>query len=275
MPPRPLSDSGSIKMFLFANSGWGKTRLLGSSPGGGLIIRPPVDYVDSIMPVDKKNWQEWVVHDWSESDDIFEYLRHARARTHPWVWLDSISAWQDIGLDDLWETIILENPKRKRYGLDKGDYWINMQRLGRLVRDLATLSDSGAFNLGITAWPKELSPNPEDPEADEKQMPFVQGKNMAMKICGYTNIVAYGDMTKKGTRQLHFMETERHYAKCQFDNVAGPGSVQSMAYKMSNPTMPKIVEMIAKSGGISDEPRSRATRKSTGRRTVVRNRKAK
>lgn len=266
MPPRPLTDSGSIKIFLFAPYGWGKTRLLGTSPGKGLIIRPPVDYVDSMNQDDKKRFKQWVVHDWSEMDDVEMHLRHEGKDLYDWVWFDSISAFQDIGLDDLWDTIIIEKPHRKRYGLDKGDYWINMQRIGRWVRNVATISDAGDFHFGITAWPAELPPSPEDPEAEKKQMPWVQGKNMATKIAGYSNIVAFGDYTKKGSRIVHFRESERCYAKCQFDTRNGPGTVSGMGYKMLSPTMPKIIDMVKKSGGLSETTR----RSKPQRRTRVR-----
>jgi hypothetical protein len=165
-------------------------------------------------------------------EEVYEHCRHEGGELYDWVWLDSISSYQDIGLDDLWETIIIEKPARKRYGLDKGDYWINMQRLGRWVRDMATLSDTGAFNFGITAWPAELSPSPEDEEIDRKMMPWVQGKNMAMKVCGYSNVVAFGSVTSKGTRRLQLNETEHIYAKDQFD-MTDKGF-------MLNPTIPKI-----------------------------------
>jgi hypothetical protein len=237
MPPVPLTESGSIKMMVVAPSGWGKTRLAGTSPGCALFVRPPVDYIDSILPQDKPRHQQWVARDWTAMEDIYEHLRHEGAELYNWVWFDSISAYQDIGLDDLWQTIIDEKPHRKLYGLDKGDYWINMQRLGRWVRDVATLSDSGAFNFGITAWPAELSPSPEDAEVEQKMMPWVQGKNMAMKMCGYTNIVAFGTVTSRGTRRLQLNETEHIYAKDQFDLTA-------KGY-MLDPTIPKIEQLVA------------------------------
>jgi hypothetical protein len=256
MPAVPLTDSKSIKMFLVAASGWGKTRLAGTSPGRALFIRPPVDYIDSINPEDKLRHKQWVVRDWTAMEDVYEHCRHEGAEQYDWVWFDSISSYQDIGLDDLWETIIVEKPARKRYGLDKGDYWINMQRLGRWVRDMATLSDTGAFNLGITAWPAELSPSPEDDEIDRKMMPWVQGKNMAMKVCGYTNIVAFGTVTPKGTRRLQLNETEHIYAKDQFDST-------DKGY-MLDPTMPKLVEAINKKRAVQNgRPRRKVNRRVT------------
>lgn len=259
MPPRPLGSGRGIKILVFAPSGWGKTRLAGTSSGKALFIRPPVDYTESILPADQERHEEWVVPDWTAMEEVFEHLRHEGHEKYDWVWFDSISAYQDIGLDDLWETIIIEKPSRKRYGLDKGDYWINMQRLGRWVRDVAALSDTGAFNFGITAWPAELSPSPEDAEIPEKMMPWVQGRNMAMKMCGYVNIVAFGYQTPKGTRVLQFNESERVYAKDQFDMFSN--------YKLLNPTIPKI-EAAVKAKRPQRVARKRTTKRRAKRATT-------
>lgn len=254
MPPRPLSASKSTKLLVFADSGWGKTRLAGTSPGKVGFIRPPVEFTDSILPADRDRCVEWVASDYSDLEDVHEEVRMAPPMTYDWIWFDSASGWQDIGLDDLWETIITENPKRARYGMDKGDYWINMQRIGRWVRDMVKLADKGYFNFGITAWPKELAPSPDDPERIEKLMPFIQGKNMASKFCGYMNVVAFGDFTDKGNRVLRFMENERYYAKTQFDQVGGPGTFQDKNYTLIHPTIPKLDEMIKRSRGSKAKP---------------------
>lgn len=269
MPPRPLTASRSIKCMVFADSGWGKTRLAGTSTGKVGFIRPPVEFTDSVLPNDRPRCSEWIASNYSDLEDIHEELRMAAPKEiADWIWFDSASGWQDVGLDDLWETIITENPKRARYGMDKGDYWINMQRIGRWVRDMVSLADKGYFNFGMTAWPKELSPSPDDPERVEKLMPFIQGKNMAQKFCGYMNVVAFGDFTPKGTRVLRFMETERYYAKTQFDQVGGPGTFQEKKYTLLNPTIPKLEELIKKSRGSVPTKATAAKKKATTKRPV-------
>lgn len=232
MPPTSLTDGKSIKMVVSAASGWGKTRLAGTSSGTALFVRPPVDYVDSILPEDKARHKQWVVTDWAAMEDCQEHLRHEGSKLYSWVWLDSISSFQDIGLDDLWDTIITEKPHRKRYGLDKGDYWINMQRMGRWIRNMVALSNAGKFNFGITATIADMQPS-EDEERPRKLMPFIQGKNMAPKVCAYTNVVAFGDLTDKGNRILRLQSTDRYFAKDQFDMFPN--------YRLLNPTMPKII----------------------------------
>lgn len=262
MPIRDMRPGRSIKMLVFADSGWGKTRLASTSKGKILFVRPPVDHMASIKPADQRRCKEWVVHDWSEAEEVFETLRHAKrgsADSFDWVWFDSISAYQEIGLDDLWDTIITEKPARKRYGLDKGDYWINMQRLGRWTRDMVTLSDSGSFHFGVTSWIADMAPS-EDEEKPRKLMPWVQGKNMAMKVCGYMNIVAFGDYTQKGTRCLRFMESERFLAKDQFDMFP--------KYVLLDPTMPKIEEAVARQNGVALRSKAQTTRRSRRRKVA-------
>lgn len=182
--------------------------------------------------------------------------------------VDSISLWQEIGLDDIWQTVITEKPHRARYGLDKAEYGINMHRLGKWVRDMVGMADAGEFNFGITAHPRDL-PSGEGEDADEKMMPYVQGVNMATKICGYMNVVAYYGLTKKGTRCLYTQGTDNHYAKDQFDAFGEKGT-------LLNPTMPKIIEAIeAQRPKQAAKKRTAATKKPAAKRrraTTIRKR---
>lgn len=222
-------------MFLFADPGWGKTRFAGTSPGRVLIIRPPFEHVDAILPRDRSRVREEVVDDWDGMNVIKDRLR-AEGQKYDWVWFDSISGFQDAGLDDLWQTVITEKPHRARYGLDQAEYGINMMRLGQWVRDIVALSDTGMFNFGMTAWPAELQES-QDPMRVKRLMPWVQGKNMSSKMCGYMNVVAFGDYTDKGTRILRTSGTDRYFAKDQFDSLQPKGT-------LLEPTMPKLLAKI-------------------------------
>jgi hypothetical protein len=270
MTPQPLAASKKIKIAVFADPGWGKTRFLATSPGRVLIIRPPFEQIDAILPGDWNRCDEEIVRSWDDMEQVFEMLRHGGKKKYDWVWLDSISGFQDAGLDDLWETIIADKPARKRYGLDQGDYGVNMFRLAQWVRDIASLSDQGFFNFGITAWPSELLVS-DDEEVSKKLMPWVQGKNMANKVCGYMKIVAFGEILPKGTRVLRFEATERYYAKDSFDMF--PDN------KLLRPTMDKVqaaAEASLKKKAAARPKRAvvnKSSRKSTTRRVKVRSSK--
>jgi hypothetical protein len=220
-------------LFLYGPPGCGKTRLVGSGGGGTLIVRPYTDHTDSVRT---PGVEEWEVKDWAEMFNVHEFLRHEGAKHYNWVWLDSISLFQDAGLDDIWDGVTAKYPHRKEYSLDKGEYGINMWRLQSWVRDIVGIQ---GLNFGITAHPEYL----ENPITGKtKLMPYVQGKNMSTKIQGYCNIVAYLEVvidknTKEPRRVLRFRGTEDYEAKDQYD--AFPSG------RLVDPTMPKIEEAIA------------------------------
>jgi hypothetical protein len=231
MTPQPLSSSNKIKIIVAADPGWGKTRLAGTSPGRVLLVRPGFEQIEAILPGDWGRCKQEIVGTWDDMDQVFEMLRAEGKKKFDWVWLDSISGFQDAGLDDIWETVVFEKPSRKRYGLDKPEYGVNMFRLAQWVRDIASLSDNGDFHFGITAWPAQLTVS-DDEEVVQKLMPWVQGKNMSNKVCGYMKIVAFGEIMPKGTRVLRFAATDRYYAKDTFDMFPD--------YKLQRPTMKAI-----------------------------------
>jgi hypothetical protein len=238
--------SKTLSICVYADPGVGKTVLVGTCaelPGknGGkakvLIIRPPVDHTDSI---DNEEVDEWVVTDWASMDDALLYCRNDGAGLYDWVWLDSLSLWQDQGLDDIWDKLIEEKPHRAKFGLDKGEYGVNMHRIGVWIRHMVGCPH---WHFGVTCHPR-VGPSTEDEEdPQEKLMPWVQGKMMAPKICGYMNIVAYlhwDTVRKHEVRVIDTNSSEKFYAKYAVtkDNPLASG-------RLINPTMPKLMEAIA------------------------------
>ena len=241
--PKLIGQDKKINFMLYGRPGIGKTRLVGGWPDT-LILRPPVDHTRSIRT---KNVYEWVMRDWDTMNEAFEYLRHeASSGKHPWVWLDSISLFQDIGLDDIWDRVVAEKPHHTRYGLDKGEYGINMDRLARWVRDVVELP---GFNFGITAHPFDAT----DPETGEVlAMPWIQGQRMPQKICGYMNVVGYYTFDSKGRRVLKFDANPDYHAKDQTDLLGS---------EMLDPTMSKIMQNL----GLGNTTQRRTPRRATKR----------
>jgi len=255
---RPVSDREHVCMLVHGDVGTGKTSLIGS--GGKeyktLILRPPVDH---LQPIRHSGCSEWVMQNWTDCFEALEYCRH-EGMEWDWVWLDSISLWQDVGLDDIWQAAIDRKPSRRDYGPDKGEYGINMGRIGEFVRHMV---GPDLFNFGITAHSEDL-PDPMSYDGDVKRLPWIQGKGMISKVSGYMNLVGYLDVRTREIRGevrhqrvLHTQKTELYYAKDQFD--AFPNG------QMINPTMPKIMEAIneARERKQADERRER--RKTTTR----------
>ena len=72
-------------------------------------------------------------------------------------------------------------------------------------------------------------------------MPWVQGKNMSSKLCGYTNATLFMEVATiggtKNRRVLRTQPTDRYYAKDQFD-------MDTKTCRVVDPTMPKLVELM-------------------------------
>lgn len=257
---RPVSDREHICLLVHGDIGTGKTSLIGS--GGEefktLIIRPPVDHV---QPIRGSGCQEWVIHNWTDAFEALEYCRHEGA-DWDWIWLDSISLWQDVGLDDIWQEALDRKPSRRAFGVDKLEYGINMSRIGEWVRHMV---GPDQFNFGITAHSIDL-PDPISSDGDFIRVPWIQGKGMVSRVCGYMNCVAYYDVIEREVRGemrtrrvLHTQKTEVYYAKDQYN--AFENGV------MINPTVPKIVEAIdaARAKAVGPKKRTTAKRRTTRR----------
>lgn len=241
-PPQitPVKRDEFIRKLIYANPAAGKTSYIGSGAAQyrTLIIHPPLDHMPARVlttPAD-----EWVVSTWEDMEEVKQWYR-MEGGEYDWVWLDSISGWQDAGLDDIWEATRLLFPHRDtktiKGGLDRGEYGRNMEQIGQWVRAMVGANVS---HFGITAWPF-LTDNPFNESAAEYQMwPWIQGKGMPQRIAGYMNFIGYLDVIepKEGApfRRMYTQYTNRYYAKDQFD--AFPKG------HVDNPTLPTVVDAI-------------------------------
>lgn len=234
---RPVGADRKVNIMLYGHPGFGKTSFIGTGPDKTLIIKPPTETLDPIRRANP-NMSEWVVTGWGEMFEALEYLRDSQGKDFDWVWLDSISAFQETGLDDIWEQTVARKPSRAEYGLDKSEYGINMFRLGQWIRHIV---GSGYFNFGVTAYPAVLSnpdfdeENPDSPS--EILMPWIQGKSMAVKVCGYCNMVGYLRLVGKNRRRvIYFEPNELYYAKNQLADIPKG--------RLVDPTIPKLMNIV-------------------------------
>lgn len=237
--------------FIYADPGVGKTCLAASGPDS-LLIHPPTDNIGSALRLGH-TFDEEVVTDWGEMNDIYEFLRHEK-HDYQWVWWDSVSLGQDSLLHSIMEDVVAEKPHRVIEIPDVREYMINMKRIQTWVREMIALP----INFGITAHPYRFEvPDRESNDRDDTEiiyMPWVQGKMMPEKLCGYMNIVGYLEARedKEGNerRILWTSRDRRFYAKDQFGAFNG---------KVIDPTVPKLEKLV--SDAIGGQPKKRAPAK--------------
>lgn len=246
---KPIGGKKKVKMLIYGIGGAGKTRLIGSTPGRTLIIRPPTDHTTSIdnkMP--GAVIEEWEVDNWSTMNEVLEFCRHEGGRHYDWIWVDSVSLLQDHLIDDVWEDTIARKPERAKYGMDKSEYGINMSRLSKWCRDFIAVD---SVNLGLTCHPFETTVEGGGEfgvveEGDPIIMPWIQGRNMSMKFCGYMNAVFYLRVTLAGKKNVRELITDilprEHGAAIYGKNQLFPGET------LINPTMKNIIDRIDGSG---------------------------
>jgi hypothetical protein len=256
---KPGSASAHIFWLLYGEPGIMKTRdIVGTLPGNVLIIKPPTDHIDSMRPADRGRVKVWQASDWDDLDRIEDYLRTEEAgKKWDWVAYDSLSLLQDFTLDDELETEINQiskNPNRKLFGPDQSVYGRNMFKIGAHLRHVI---GPDQFNVLVVCHVStEPLPSPDqDDEGDPvpKLMPWIQGKNMSPKICGYMKMVTLMGQNKNGRRFLRTQSNQYFYAKDQF-HIAPDGVLW-------DPTAPKVLALINKSRGTSAKSTSRPAKK--------------
>jgi len=220
-------DQPWIRMLVYGDPGVGKTVLIGTSPRG-LIL--DADKGSESAAAHGSKASKWNVSTWDELEQVQEYLRHEGHEEFDWVWLDSISLFQEMGLDQIMAELVEAKPHRKVYLPDKGEYGQNMNRLGLWVRSMKAVP----VHFGITAHTLRS----EDDDGRVLYLPAVQGKNMPDKISAHMGIVGYMYAKRKdGTihRYLRTTKDAKHYAKDRYAAINGV---------MEAPTVPKIMEAV-------------------------------
>lgn len=238
------ADVEFIKMLIYSKPGQGKTVLAGSSPK--CLILEADRGTASAKRLGSKA-EKWRLEDWNDLEEALSYLRNGGTANFDWVWLDSITLFQERGMDQIMDDLVAEKSHRKVYLPDKGEYGQNMNRLGRRMRELVNLP----VNVGITAHEFHF----EDPDTGEVTiMPYVQGKNMPQKICAYVDQVGRMELktSKEGKEYpvVDFRGSNDFYSKDRF----GWGRVAHV-------TIPKLT---AGSGGAQATPRSKSKTKTQG-----------
>jgi hypothetical protein len=251
-------------MLLYAYPGWRKTSFVATTPDAGfktLLIRSPLDQLPKRALA--ADMDEIVISTWEDvmgGDGILDWLRDAD-HGYEFVWVDCLSIIQDVLLDDVWAATVAEKPHRANLtpsgGLDKGEYGRNMERIQQFVRHTV---GAKRFHVGITCHPFEDA-HPTNDEGGSLLVPYIQGKGMTPKICGYMNIIAFNELREEDDNswaRMHFRENSRFYAKDLYDSFPS-------GY-LDNPTMPKLMEAITGTTNITSRRGRRGATRTAAQR---------
>lgn len=264
----PVTPSKTVRMLDYGLPGSGKTRFAGSRPNT-LIIHPPTDHTDS-LGANADGVLELEVADHAGFLEAFQWLQQGGAEEigdDPWVWLDSVSLFEEYGLDDVFADAIARNENRAEFGPDKGEYGINRSRISTWIRNMVGLSKAGHFNFGVTANVMDWI----DPVQQKSMWVPMFGSNkrdaqhLHAKLCGYMNIVAYHSATfnkeEKARKEFMLVDADGFVGKDQYNCFP---ALKSGRHGFINPTMADVETAINKARG-----GSRSTTRSTRRRRVV------
>lgn len=256
LSPFHMTDTG-INMCVYADNGTGKTAFITTSPDCIVLSADPGGTTTAASMGRTGKYRS--IRDWADMDEAYEFFRNSpNAKKYKWVWLDSASVFQDVGLEDIMTEVVSKPGRgyRKIWHPDKGEYGENMNRLKLWVRHMCALP----INFGFTAHPFK------DESGDEVQiLPWIQGKNMPSTLCGMVDVIGYMRIQEvQGDQRqvMCFKKQDLYYAKDRFG---------ALPAKMVDPTIPKIETLINKkleaaAQAANARPVRRTVKKATTRR---------
>lgn len=250
-PPRDLPRqihslqddlSKYYRFLIFGDPGTGKTPLACTAPNalvgdgdGGLVSALTAGSTAKV----------WTLNDWNDMLALYEWLRDGGTKEFDWLILDSLTLFQERGMDNVMDDLVA-SPKgshRSIYLPDKGEYGQNMNRLGRTLRDLKRLP----INQVWTAHAQVFEVPQDNGEIVERIMPAIQGGkgDLSRKICGYVSVVGHLEQItktktvngKKKTTTTPVLITDKKNGWYGKDRHSAIG-------RMLNPTIPKMVAAI-------------------------------
>jgi hypothetical protein len=226
-----------INMCLYADNGTGKTSLITSEPRT-LVLQADPGGTTTAASLGRTGRYK-IITKWTDLEDTEEYFRNGPGtKKFGWVWLDSISLFQDIGLEDIMVNLIKPAAQggkgrshREVFHPDKGEYGENMNRIKLFVRHMCGMP----INFGFTAFPFRT----EDEQSGEVQyLPWVQGKGMPNALCGMVDVIGYMKIVQRDGQDrqaVYFKKKDMYYAKDRFG---------ALPAAMLDPTIPKIEGLI-------------------------------
>lgn len=228
----------SVRMLVYADPGTGKTPFAATSPGKMLLLNADgPDGPESARVYSNYQGDVWDIKDYKDLDRSYEYLR-ARGERYDWVWFDSVTLFQESGMDNIMRDLIASSSHRNPYVPDRLQYVENQNHLATWIRNMIHLP----FHFGITAHVMRVE---DQDDGSVTYMPAIQGGGqvpMTTRICGHMSIVARlyvaTQKTDKGEKRVRVLQTARDnkwYAKDRFG---------ALAPKIANPSMVQVMDAL-------------------------------
>lgn len=235
-----LLSSAYVRAMIYGDPGVGKTPMIATGEDTLILDADNGTVSAGILGSSAKRKR---ITDWDDMEEAKEYMRMEGYKKYKWWWLDSVTLFQDRGLDHIMEVLTAAKAHRHRWAPDKGEYGQNMNRLMIWLREAVEIPTNFGMTAHVMRTEVEEITGEGESEYHTLYMPHVQGKNMPGKVCGEMNVVGYMYAKQKEdgriVRYLRVSGDEYHYCKDRFGALGNSNGV------MVSPSIPKIEQAIA------------------------------
>lgn len=219
-------------LLIFGDPGSGKTPLALTAPNPIMLECDRGLKAAAVKAKGKK----WVINDYNDLTKAYEFMRNGGCKKFDWLIFDSLTMFQDRGLDHIMDDLHAAKPHREVWAADRGEYGQNMNRISRFIRDLVDLP----INVIVTCTAMVHEVERPDGSTVTSYWPTVRGVGMPQKISSYFDIVAHLQQVPSKTKpdqDYPVLSTRRRdgwYARDRFGVIG----------RMPRPTMAKVIAAI-------------------------------